>query len=371
MFGKEIFTYAVLFVIGAASALLFSYFIFTLKIKKTSQYFWLLLCTGLYAFFTIQLRQHPEEAMHLLEYSLLSFFVFRALSHRICDWTIYLSTLLFTLFFGITDEFIQWMVPERYWALNDVGINFLAGAIFVLALWKGIAPRKIGEPVRRRSVNRLAGMMVINLIFIGACLSNTPDMVKKYTSISPSLTWLRNEEPMTEYGYEHRDPEIGTFYSRLTLHDINETDHTLGETYGELIRKEDKGEENYKILLKKYTPNTNIFMHEYLIHVSRRDSELDEFRDSQSKENKFIALKENRIVEKYFGNTLKHSGQLLPLAQRELLGDASSFMNEDYSSQTGRIITAFKLRTVWFLVIIIAGTVWASAQFWKRRLSAG
>jgi uncharacterized membrane protein YgaE (UPF0421/DUF939 family) len=34
MLGKEFFTYAVLFVVGVASALLFSYYIFTLKVKK-------------------------------------------------------------------------------------------------------------------------------------------------------------------------------------------------------------------------------------------------------------------------------------------------------------------------------------------------
>jgi hypothetical protein len=281
----------------------------------------------------MQLRQHPEEAMHLLEYGLLAFFVFKALSHRIRDWTIYITTVLVTLFLGVTDELIQWMVPERYWALKDVWINLLAGMIFVLALWKGIAPRNICKPVRKLSVNILTGMIAINFIFIGLCLSNTPDRVKRYTAIFPSLTWLLNEEPMTEYGYEHRDPEIGTFYSRLELHDIKEKDRTHGERYGDLMRKENKGEENDKILFKKHTPYTNIFMHEFLIHVLRRNSEFDEFRRSQSKENKLIALKENRIVEKYFENTLNHSGHYWPDGQRELLGDTSSFMNEDYTSE--------------------------------------
>ncbi len=297
--------------------------------------------------------------------------MFRALSHNIRDWTIYVTTILFTLFFGITDESIQWMVPERYWGLKDVWINLLAGVIFVLALWKGIKPRKICEPVRKLSINMLAIMMAINLLFIGLCLSNTPDAVKRYTAIFPSLTWLRNEEPMTEYGFKHRDPEIGTFYSRLEVHDITSTDRAYGKIYGELIRKEDKGEVDHASAFKKYTPYTNIFMHEFLIHVSRRDYELGEFRHSQGRENKLVALKENRIVETYFENTLKHSGQSWTREQRELLGDASSLMSEDYSSQAGRMITAFTPRTVWFFIIAMAGTVWASGEIWKRRLSAG
>lgn len=175
------------------------FLIFRLKVKNFSQYFWLIASSGLYVYFTLQLKEHPEEAVHFLEYGLLSFFIFRALSQRIRDWTIYIITILFVSLVGITDEFIQWLLPSRFWSYKDVGINALAAGIFMLVIWQGIKPKIISSPVQKISLKMLCGIISLNLLFLGLCLSNTPETVNNYTSIFESLSWLQNEEPMTDF----------------------------------------------------------------------------------------------------------------------------------------------------------------------------
>ncbi len=288
--GQEFFTYIVFFIVFSISAAILYLFIFKLKAIKTSQYIWLFICAGLYIYFTIQLRKYPEEAIHLIEYGLLSYVVFNALGHRIRDWTIYITTVLFVLFFGMADEFIQWMMPKRYWGLNDVWTNTLAGLIFILGMWKAIVPDKICRQVEINSIRMLAGMMTINLIFLGLCLSNTPDSVKRYTSAFSSLSWLGNEEPMTEYGYEHKDPEIGNFSSRLTLEELKKVDTTGGNIYENKLPEDISPESVLQKSMGTYNPYTNSFLYEFRIHVSRRDDEYKEFKETGNMESKLKAF---------------------------------------------------------------------------------
>ncbi|RJQ50085.1 MAG: VanZ family protein [Nitrospiraceae bacterium] len=199
--GKDFFTYLVLSVIIAGLAVILYFFIFRLKVKNISQYLWALAGSGLYVYFTTRLRKHPEEAVHLLEYGLLSFFLFKALTCRIRDWTVYITTLLIVSFVGTMEEFVQWVTPGRVWDFKDVGTNILGGSIAQLIIWKGIRPDSIGGPLKKASVKIFSVILTVDLILTGLCLSNTPDAVTRYTAIFKSLSWLRAEEPMSEFGH--------------------------------------------------------------------------------------------------------------------------------------------------------------------------
>ena len=190
---------------------------------------------GIYLFYS-PTQKHPEEAIHFVEYGLLSYFVFRALSARIHDKTIYVTALLIVAFVGTLDEFIQWLMPARYWDYRDVGINALASVIFMLAAWRAVRPRIISGPVKKESLKLLALALTLSLIFLGLCLSNTPDMVKRYVSVSPGLEWLLDEETMTEFGHKHRDPEAGVFISRMTMEEIRSIDLEKGEENGKALK---------------------------------------------------------------------------------------------------------------------------------------
>jgi hypothetical protein len=56
----------------------------------------------------------------------------------------------------------------------------------------------------------------------------------------------------------------------------------------------------------------HIFLYELRIHLFQRDSNFDKFTKTDDPDEKIrvsnAALRENLLIEKYFGDTLKHSG---------------------------------------------------------------
>ncbi len=367
--GPQFFTYFVLFFIVSALVALFYYFIFRLKVTKVSQYVWLFLCGGLYVYFTIQLKSNPVETIHFLIYGLLSYFLFKALNHRIRDRTVYITVLLFVLLVGTADEFLQWIMPGRYWDYRDIGLNTLAGGIFLLAVWKGIRPKSIYGAVQKISVKTLIGIATVNLIFLGLCLVNTPDMVKRYTEIFKNLSWLKNEESMTEFGYLHSDAEIGIFYSRLTLEELRSIDLDNGKRYGNMLFQKKRSDPAFRV----YTPYTNTFLFEYRLHLFRRNHHFNQFKQADDQNNKIrsggIAFRENLIVKKYFGSTLKHSGFAWTDEKTTRLKKTASEWNSDYVSKAGiNLITSFSLKQALWIIIIALIMVPAFGTLWHRRL---
>ncbi len=373
--GKEFFTYLVFFVIATVLITLLYFFIFRLKIKSTSQYLILIFCAGLYIYFTIQLGGHPEEAIHFLEYGMLSFFIFRALSHRIKDWTVYITAALFVMFLGSTDEFLQWITPSRVWDYRDIGINFMGGAIFLFAVWKGIKPSEISGPVRCFSVQILVSTITINLIFLGICLSNTPVNVKRYTTAISFLSWLHEEEEMTEFGYDHFDPEIGKFNSRFKLDNIRKIDTTKGSAYGILISNDISSGLSIDDMLLKYRADTYPYLYEFLLHHKRRVNKISNFHDPADTQNKSeianIVLIENRITGKYFSNTFLHSHLEWHPEDMESLKETAAQWEGEYISSTGRLITIVDLNSARVAILIMLFISWVGGEIWKRKLSAG
>ncbi len=71
----------------------------------------------------------PEERIHLLEYGLLSFLVFRIYPS---DWSYmfrYWQTFLTVSFIGTLDEIIQYLIPNRVGDVRDIGLNIVSGLL--------------------------------------------------------------------------------------------------------------------------------------------------------------------------------------------------------------------------------------------------
>lgn len=373
--GKELFTYIVISVIGIGLALLLYSFFFSLRVKKASQYIWLFLCAGLYLYFTLKLKEHPEEAFHFLEYGLLSYFFFKALSQKIRDITVYITAGLFVLLVGTLDESLQWTIPRRVWSYGDIGLNIFAGGIFLIGIWKGIKPEIICKSARKKSVTILTGILTVNLLLIGLCLSNTPASVNRYAGTIGFLSWLQNEEPMTEYGYKYKDPEIGILYSRFTLEELKRIDLINGELYGKILPENSDNELKYKDFIKVYNQQRNPFLYELAVHLSRRDSKFKDISEEDSLYSKpelaNTAFRENLIAEKYFSNTLRHSELAWPDQTVKELKEAASSWKEDYISNAGsKIITSFSLSAALTAIVAALIVVWISGWFWKGRLDA-
>ncbi|UCH45124.1 MAG: VanZ family protein [Nitrospiraceae bacterium] len=365
--GKEFFTYFVLFTVLAGLIVLLYILIIKLQVRKPSQYLWIILCSGTLIYFTFQLRKHPEEAIHLLEYGVLACLLLNALGHRIKDWTAYITAGLLVVFIGTVDECVQWVLPSRVWDYKDVGINALAGVLSLLAINRGMRPASLQGKVTPYSVHWLAAAATVIIILLGLCLSNTPRAVSLYTEEFPALSWLRSEEPMTEYGYKHREPEIGTFYSRFTKEELRKLDSRYGEELGKVISA-GWDDEDIQSLTEQYTPVTTPFLHEFLVHVLRMKKHYTGFIDDRDTESARTALFEQRILKKYFPETLISSGLAVDDSALVNLEKTVALNQGEYLSQAGKLITAFNLKDIWIMLVVALVMVWAGRSVALRRL---
>ncbi len=353
--GREVFGYFVLAVLFIGSISLLYYLIFKLKIRAPSNYIWLFIVGGLYTYFTLKLWKIPEEAVHFLEYGLLGFFLFRALSHKVKDKSIYFTATLLALLIGTFDEILQWITPQRYWDFRDVGLNALSGGLFQLAIWKVVRPKFISEKLNAKSLKIFTSIFVGCFIILGLCVSNTPNRVYNYTKQISWLSFLQKEEAMSEFGYKYRDSEIGVFYSRLSPRALKKTDNLRWEQYAQILHE--SVDEDYEQFLREYNPIADPFMHELRVHIFRRDTYFNKGKSAsnlnEKKEFYFIAYKENLILEKYFSHSTEKS---VYQWNKDFLQESEALINKGnlYESPvSANLFTSFSEKTVWTLVLSI------------------
>ncbi|MFW6159916.1 MAG: VanZ family protein, partial [Acidobacteriota bacterium] len=324
-FGRDAFVYLVYFVLGAVVVFLLYVLIFRLKVRAFKNYFWLIVVAVLYIYCINKFRRAPAETVHFLEYGLLGILLFRALSHKINDKSIYLTAVLIAVLVGIADEFIQWITPGRFWEFRDVGLNALSGSLALFGLWTVVNPRRLSGRLSPKSVRLLCSVLAVSLIALGLCASNTPEVVAAYTEYFPRLSFLNREEAMSEFGYKYKDPEIGVFFSRLPMGKIEKTDKEKGKEYGGFLTAYSKID--YQDFLKRFNPVSNPFLYEVRIHIFRRDTYWRKGKRAAEGEREkaefyFTAYMENLILEKYFGHTLENSVYMWEEERKEEIRDA-------------------------------------------------
>jgi VanZ family protein len=96
-----------------------------------------------YTVLLIRFGQFPAERLHLLEYGMMAVLVHRALTadrdSRLADHGLALGL---TILIGFGDETIQWILPQRFFELKDVGLNAVSG-ILGLALARLVAGERM------------------------------------------------------------------------------------------------------------------------------------------------------------------------------------------------------------------------------------
>lgn len=102
-----------------------------------------------YAGGTYLLRANPEEAIHLVQYGVLSALLLWAFRYRLKGPGAHLAAFLTGTLLGIGDEFIQWLTPERVFDVRDIVINTLAVAGLQLggACLPGATPAADRRPI--------------------------------------------------------------------------------------------------------------------------------------------------------------------------------------------------------------------------------
>ncbi len=119
----DLLTDATLIVIMASLALML------IKSKISwKQYMLAFIVFCIYGYY-LKILKIPEERIHLLEYGLLSFLVFRVYPS---DWSAifrYWQTFLIVSFIGTLDEIIQYFIPTRVGDVRDIILNIVSGLL--------------------------------------------------------------------------------------------------------------------------------------------------------------------------------------------------------------------------------------------------
>jgi hypothetical protein len=321
--GRESF---MVFTLGAIVVLTVALSIYLWRSPKRfggAQVLWLVGMLVVY-FFTASRLKTPEEALHFLEYGVLGVLVFRALSYTLRDSAIYPTAVLVCTLVGTIDEILQWVTPQRYWEFRDVGLNALSAALAQIAIWKGLRPDYIATGWNTGSVRRLCRLGAVVTVLLTLCVLNTPERVERYAARVPALGFLAgNPSVMAEYGFRHDHPEIGTFYSRLTLEELAREDRERGEEVAATLDAY-HDHRRYPVFLADHPASRDPFLNEARVHLFRRDRYTHEARRSAEegevdRELATIAWREHLVLGHYFPKTLVTSSYKLSRDTRAFL----------------------------------------------------
>ncbi|HBH35238.1 MAG TPA: hypothetical protein DDW45_02185, partial [Gammaproteobacteria bacterium] len=186
--GLEFFLYFTIALTVAAGVLAF----LNLRKRKlpVNAYVWLFGIVAAFIAYIYHLREIPEEAIHVVEYGVIGILIYRALVHRVRDFTIYLIATWVVGMVGVVDEYIQWVAPSRYFDLRDIAINFLAGGMSQLAIAAGLRPMIISGKPGMTSWSRLCFFIAIGLVLLSLGFMNTPQRINWCAAQFPSFSFL-------------------------------------------------------------------------------------------------------------------------------------------------------------------------------------
>lgn len=92
--------------------------------------------------------QLPAERLHLVEYGLLAYLLYRAFRMNFPKAGAYALGFLFASGFGFLDEAIQYILPNRVFEMRDVVTNVLAAGVGLLAVAVLLRPDSARIPLR-------------------------------------------------------------------------------------------------------------------------------------------------------------------------------------------------------------------------------
>jgi len=82
----------------------------------------------------------PAERVHLAQYGVLAFLLYRPLNLRFRGGGTYAAALVLSALAGWGDEIIQYYLPGRYFEWRDVGLNAVSALLGLLMTWAFARP---------------------------------------------------------------------------------------------------------------------------------------------------------------------------------------------------------------------------------------
>jgi len=306
-FGRELFLYVCLLALAIGARLAWR----SLRQRRMqrSAYWWLGLVFSLLVTIVYKLRAIPEEALHVVQYSALGVLIYRAFAHRAHDYTIYPLAALATGVVGVVDEYIQWVVPARYFDTRDIYINFFSGVLAQAGIALGMRPRLVAYRPDLRNWGRLSYCVGVALIVLLPGFINSPQRVAGYAKAIPALEFLLNgNSTMAEYGYRHRSPAGGEFRSRFEAEKLAELDRRRGSEVANALDYY-LNHEGYYAYLTRYSVILDPYAHEFAVHMRRRQYHYDRTfePDRDYAAHYTIAFFENDILHTFYPNGINAS----------------------------------------------------------------
>ncbi len=303
---------------------------------------WLLGLAALVVYLSFDLAKgSAEEAIHYVQYGMLSFLLFRAFSHRIRDYSIYVAVTVTGTFLGMVDETVQWLTSGRYFDLRDIWLNFKAVALVQIGLAAGIQPKLISGFPGWESLRRLCLLGAVSVGYLGFCLQNTPDRIIRYAHSVPGLGFIdpnQDQHIMVEYGHLHGNPDTVSFRSRMTGEELRRSAAFQAEGNAPNIDHYNEREKHEKFM-DIYSPLANPFLYEARIHQLRRDVYLKRAmkHEAGAERAEYFATAywENYILEKNFGDLL-HESSLRWSPEQKAKARTEADLSEPYESGVSR-----------------------------------
>jgi len=313
---------------------------------------WLLGVAAILLLWTRHLMGQPEEAVHFLEYGVLGVLLYRALRIRVQDATVFFAAALVGILVGTVDEVIQWLVPDRYWDYRDILLNGGASVLIQIAIWR-LAPRS-AAPISFSSLRILCRLAAAELLLLSVCLAATPQRIAQVSRhfhhvVVPKVA----NDVISEYGYLHRLDDSTLFRSRLSLDALAREDATRASEVAAIL---DASRRTYGGWVHSYPVVDDPFTYEARVHLFARDRHLvqarkltpqsPDYRDSMT-----TAVRENQILERFFGATLGHSAYVWPPHKRVAFEEAHDAEAEFVSDVALHLITWVSEKTLRALMI--------------------
>jgi hypothetical protein len=129
---------------------------------------------GIFCCWGWHIRNHPERALHFVQYGTLSILFYRALLHRFRDYGIYFVSVALCFLLGTIDEIAQWFTPERFFDYEDILINGGAAILMQLAIATGIRPAIVARRFSTVSLRTFLSVSGFQCLLLALCFSNTP-----------------------------------------------------------------------------------------------------------------------------------------------------------------------------------------------------
>ncbi|MCW8985120.1 MAG: VanZ family protein [Thermoanaerobaculales bacterium] len=269
---------------------------------------WLVIVAAVVVVWTRRLMGQPEEAVHFLEYGVLGILLYRVFDARVPDPTVYVAVTLTGLLVGTVDEFIQWLVPGRFWDLRDIILNGGAVALVQIVIWRLV--KRPMHPIARSSLRLLCRLAATQVLLFILCMAATPQRLNRLAACIPMPDRLTTGvDAICEYGNRYSADDRTLFRSRLSREELQSSDQNRA---ADLARDLDASRGRGGLKGSGISPTTDPFGYEVRIHLFARNRNLNKALEHEPgsdghRRHMTTAWRENLILEKFFGSTLGQS----------------------------------------------------------------